>query len=126
MGREVQYLPAVDDKNTCCGLSPPAGLSVHRFEVDSDEYAVLAFPLPELHPPEALTAAEAAVAIGVAEGWSNEEIAKSRGTSTNTVANQLRRIYERLGISGRAELLRCCAVRRADLTPLLVRSEHLE
>lgn len=51
-----------------------------------------------------LTAAETAVALLVARGLSNAQIARARGTSASTVANQLERVYRALGVSSRAEL----------------------
>jgi DNA-binding NarL/FixJ family response regulator len=47
-----------------------------------------------------------AVAAYVAKGWSNGRIAEARRVSTNTVANQLRGIYEKLEISSRSQLAR--------------------
>lgn len=52
-----------------------------------------------------LTTAERAVATLAVEGLSNAEIATRRGSSERTVANQLARIYEKLGIGSRAELV---------------------
>ena len=53
---------------------------------------------------EALTAAERAVVELAARGLSNSEIARTRGRSARSVANQLATIYRELGISGRREL----------------------
>ena len=53
---------------------------------------------------EALTAAEIEILSLLLAGNSNTEIAKSRGTSVRTVANQIASIYRRFGVSGRAEL----------------------
>lgn len=57
--------------------------------------------------PEALamlTAAERAVARAVLRGVTNADIASSRGTSTRTVANQLRNVFAKLGVRSRGEL----------------------
>jgi DNA-binding CsgD family transcriptional regulator len=89
----------------------PAGLQATRFELDGSEYVVFAFPVPELQPPPGLTAAEQEVVRGVLRDQSNIEIAAARGTSVRTVANQLQSIFRKLGISGRAELVRCCDAR---------------
>jgi DNA-binding CsgD family transcriptional regulator len=51
-----------------------------------------------------LSEAEHAVAWLAAEGHSNEEIARRRGSTSRTVANQLGEVYRKLGISGRREL----------------------
>jgi DNA-binding CsgD family transcriptional regulator len=53
-----------------------------------------------------LSAAERDVARRVSAGWSNRQIADSRGVSHNTVGNQLATIYRKLGIRDRHELIR--------------------
>jgi DNA-binding CsgD family transcriptional regulator len=59
--------------------------------------------------PNGLTHAEQGVVRAILAGRSNAEIAAARGTSVNTVANQLRSVYAKLGISGRVELIRRCS-----------------
>ncbi|AKV00214.1 hypothetical protein AKJ09_06877 [Labilithrix luteola] len=57
--------------------------------------------------PEALarlTEAEREVASAVSRGLDNAAIALARGTSVRTIANQLRRIFEKLGVKSRGEL----------------------
>lgn len=51
-----------------------------------------------------LTPAERETAVLAAAGRSNKEIAAQLVLSTRTVENRLQRVYEKLGISGRAEL----------------------
>jgi DNA-binding CsgD family transcriptional regulator len=51
-----------------------------------------------------LTVSEMAVAELALRGLSNSEIARTRGTTIRTVANQLARAYEKLGLHGRSEL----------------------
>jgi DNA-binding CsgD family transcriptional regulator len=85
------------------------GLGVAVFELEGEQYALLSFELPRSKLPARLTPAERGVALLVLEGMANAEIARARNTSTHTVANQLRRIYEKLGVAGRTELVqRCC------------------
>lgn len=48
---------------------------------------------------------EEEVARLVAEGMTNREVAESLGLSEHTVSNYLFRIYEKLGLSGRVELV---------------------
>jgi DNA-binding CsgD family transcriptional regulator len=52
-----------------------------------------------------LAAREAEVANLVAESLSNKEIARKLGISEHTVSNYLFRIYNKLGISSRVELV---------------------
>jgi DNA-binding CsgD family transcriptional regulator len=62
---------------------------------------------PALHAVETrvvLTPAERQVAALAAAGRSNKEIAAELYLSLRTVENYLHRAYEKLGVSGRAEL----------------------
>jgi DNA-binding NarL/FixJ family response regulator len=52
-----------------------------------------------------LPPAELAVIRGLIEGVSYVQIAKRRGTSTRTIANQITAVFRRLKVSGRSELL---------------------
>jgi DNA-binding NarL/FixJ family response regulator len=54
--------------------------------------------------PDALAEAERLVAEFAAAGWSNEQIAKRRGVSIHTVANQLTSVYRKIGVRDRYEL----------------------
>jgi DNA-binding CsgD family transcriptional regulator len=55
-------------------------------------------------PRGSLTKAEQQIANRAVRGQTNAEIAKARKTSPRTVANQLARIYEKLGVRSRLEL----------------------
>ena len=55
---------------------------------------------------ERLTEAERAIAPLVAKGYTNEEIARLRGTATRTVANQLAALYRKLDVTSRVEMAR--------------------
>lgn len=60
-----------------------------------------------------LSPAEYAVARCLIEGLNYDEIARSRGTSPRTVANQLAAVFRRVGVTGRCRLvqyLACSAV----------------
>ncbi len=61
-------------------------------------------PIDEADIPE-LTPAERDVARLAAAGWSNAEIARERGSSERTIANQLATVYRKLGIGSRVELI---------------------
>jgi DNA-binding CsgD family transcriptional regulator len=103
---------------TLPGLPPPKGLEAHAFTVGADDFVLLM--VPRLAPvlPSTLTAAECDVARLANEGRSNVEIARKRRTSRNTVANQLRSIYQKLGISNRVELAHAC-VAPTDALPVM-------
>ncbi|MDB4938319.1 MAG: hypothetical protein JWP87_5291 [Labilithrix sp.] len=54
----------------------------------------------------ALSSVELEVATYVTRGWSNQRIALERQVSPRTIANQLRTVYEKLGITSRSQLAR--------------------
>lgn len=66
---------------------------------------VLVFSVPALELPEALSESERSVAKALIAGYSNAEIARSRRTSSKTVANQLYGMYRKLGVGSRDELV---------------------
>jgi DNA-binding NarL/FixJ family response regulator len=55
---------------------------------------------------ESLSPVELEVATYATRGWSNERIAGERQVSVHTIGNQLRAIYEKLGITSRSQLAR--------------------
>jgi DNA-binding CsgD family transcriptional regulator len=69
-----------------------------------EDLAVLELRRREVVQPDCLTRAEHEVALLVLEGKTNADIARLRRTSARTVANQLRSVYNKLGVSSRAEL----------------------
>jgi len=97
-------------------LAPPAGLEITSFKIGSEEYVVLAFNAPtkqeSVEGPKRLTASERAVMAFILQGRSNAEIARARGTSASTIANQVSMLYRKLGVSSRREL---CARERASI-----------
>lgn len=64
-----------------------------------------------------LTRREHEIVSGVAEGMKNREIAELLHVSENTVKNHMFRIFERLGISSRAELVLYLLGQRIDRWP---------
>ncbi|MCA9641207.1 MAG: LuxR family transcriptional regulator [Polyangiaceae bacterium] len=60
---------------------------------------------PSQSAPVELTESEADVYQALLSGASNAQIARKRGTSPNTVANQVAAIFSKLGVSSRQELL---------------------
>lgn len=79
---------------------------VTPFQVESEELVVLSFPLDAPVTDIALTPSELEIAAAVREGKSNADIARIRGTSVRTVANQLAGLFRKLGVRSRSELIR--------------------
>jgi DNA-binding CsgD family transcriptional regulator len=86
-------------------LAAPAGLQALGFELGGEEFLVLAWPSAPLELPALLTSAEREVVALVRGGLSNGEIARRRGRSVRTVANQVASIFGKLGVGSRAQLV---------------------
>lgn len=86
-------------------LPAPINLAVRFVEVGGETLAVLSFDWVPPAAPLDLTAAERAVFVGLVRGDSNAEIARERGTSMRTVANQVASIFRKAGVHSRSELL---------------------
>lgn len=85
-------------------MKSPPDVRVSELRVGEQRYLVVSRPLaPRRH---GLTEAEWHVARLAAGGASNQEIAEERRTSVRTVANQMARVLEKLGVSGRRQLAR--------------------
>ena len=86
-----------------------ATLVVARYSTQADEangeLRVISTPRPDLALATLLPEAELAVICSLVEGRSYQEIARQRGTSTRTVANQISAVFRRLRVSGRNELV---------------------
>jgi DNA-binding NarL/FixJ family response regulator len=82
----------------------PRGLAVDLFEIDQDEYAVFLWGTDEPKPD--LTEAERSVLELLVTGASNADIARARGSSKHTVANQVRSLLHKLGANSRYDLMR--------------------
>jgi two-component system nitrate/nitrite response regulator NarP len=77
------------------------------------------FPFLDPRPPAAdpragLTARERELLEGLAEGLSNEGLARRFGLSPNTVKFHLRNLYEKLGAANRAQAVALLLQRRVD------------
>jgi DNA-binding CsgD family transcriptional regulator len=80
--------------------STPPSISQH--EVGDLVFATIGVEAPE--GLARLSQAERVIAQHVLRGLSDKQIARARGTSPRTIANQLRRIFEEFGVNTRAEL----------------------
>ncbi len=89
-------------------IKAPDAFAAWWMRIGSDEFVLFEIPEPLRGPDGAglpgLTAAEADVARYVLAGLSNAEVARRRGSSPRTVANQVARIFRKLGIASRNEL----------------------
>lgn len=81
---------------------PPLG--AWRLPVGDEPLVVLELPGELRVPAGLLTPAEQAVADLLLRGHSNAEIAERRGVSARTVANQVARVLEKLGVGSRHAL----------------------
>ena len=75
-----------------------------RLEIDGTELFLLGTPSLSECLPDDLTKAEKDVAALVLKGFSNREIARARGTSVRTIANQVAAIFRKLKVAARVEL----------------------
>ena len=82
----------------------PGAIDASRFTVGGEELAVLTIPQLPAVDLTTLSPAERDVCLHMLRGLSNTEIAKARGTSINTVDNQIAAIFRKLGINSRSEL----------------------
>lgn len=88
-------------------LADPARMDRLDVRVADDELGVLSVDArPRGDAASALSASELAIASYVARGFSNARIAAERQVSPRTIANQLRSIYEKLGVTSRSQLVR--------------------
>ncbi len=74
---------------------------------------VLSFAIPDGDERAALSPVESEVVTLVLQGRSNREIARLRGTSARTVANQIASVFRKVGVRSRLELVAHAAIVRA-------------
>ena len=72
---------------------------------DDRELRVIGIPRPDQSLSALLPRAELQVIRSLIEGLSYQDIAKLRGTSTRTIANQITSVFRRLRVSGRNDLV---------------------
>lgn len=83
---------------------PPPRLAAFHIDVDGGPLALLTYEVETDAQLTSLSNAERAVMHALLEGKSNAQIAAARGTARRTVANQVARLFEKLGVRSRAEL----------------------
>lgn len=83
-----------------------SSISAGRFKSNGDDYAYVALDGARYPPPlDVLTTSEAEVVLWICSGRSNAEIGRARGRSERTVANQVKAVFRKLGVTSRRELL---------------------
>lgn len=88
-------------------LADPSRMDRLDVDVADRDVGVLAVcARPRGAAAEVLSIVELEVTSYVARGWSNERIAAERQVSPRTIANQLRSIYDKLGVTSRSQLVR--------------------
>ena len=98
-----------------CGLTAKLSFIQHA----GQQLRVVAGPRPDQRLSEIAPPAELAVVRSLVEGLCYQDIARRRGTSTRTIANQITAVFRRLRVSGRNELLqRLFFVEGAGHSPL--------
>lgn len=95
----------------------PPGLRCLPVEIGSVTVVVVTFRRDAGTSTQLLTTAEERVVRAIFEGKSNEAIARERGTSPRTVANQVASVFRKCGVASRAELLAHYLVELSDLPP---------
>lgn len=78
-------------------------MTAERFAIDGVE--MVAFHWDTAPPSPVLTAAESAVLDRLLQGASNADIARVRGASPRTVANQVASVLRKLGVASRYQLM---------------------
>ncbi len=81
---------------------PQGSALAYRFQHEGQEHVIVTVPLRVRLDP-ALTPAEISVARLIVAGRSNADIARTRGTSVRTVANQVASLLRKLGLGSRAQ-----------------------
>lgn len=89
---------------------------MYRVRNDGKEQLVVTAERPDRTLPAELTPSEAAVVRLLVEGNTHEQIGFLRSTSRRTVANQLASAFQKIGVSGRTELLSLLITRASHVT----------
>jgi DNA-binding NarL/FixJ family response regulator len=82
----------------------PDDVEIEIAEIAGERLAILSWPVAR-SVVSALSPTEEAVLRGIATGMSNAAIAKQRGTSPRTVANQVAALLKKFGVGSRYELV---------------------
>jgi len=104
-------------KNPSRGLPPPPGLQAISITIAGEGLLVLSFEIAPPELPSILSDGERDVARRLLDGDTYEQVATARGSSRNTVANQVANIYRKLGVRSVSELADLTGSGRAGSRP---------
>ena len=82
----------------------PWGLCASRIRWSGGDYQVLTYAAPFWPLPPCLTRAEQSIVLELVAGARHRDIARARGTSERTVANQVASIFRKLNVGSRLDL----------------------
>lgn len=86
-------------------LPVPRGALAFTLEHAGEEHLVVSLGTPrEIAWPATLTASERAIAAHIVAGRSTEQIARARGRSSRTIANQIASLLRKLEVASRVQL----------------------
>jgi DNA-binding NarL/FixJ family response regulator len=88
-----------------CATDDTRLATASAIEEGDQQLRVFSVPRPDERLISLLPPAELAVVRHLVEGLCYQEIARLRGTSTRTIANQITAVFRRMRVSGRNELL---------------------
>ncbi len=91
-------------RSTRVTFMPPVGLVARRLDAGRERFVVFEWMGTRDVDSTTLTPAERAILSALLRGLSNAEIARTRGTSRNTIVNQVGSIFRKLGVRSRSEL----------------------
>ena len=98
-------IPSADSKPSEVRPQSPAGLSADVVQLDSSPLLILSFPVPTDDVLASLSVAEREVALLIASGKTNSDIAHMRGVSKNTIAKQVAAVLRKTRATSRFELI---------------------
>jgi DNA-binding NarL/FixJ family response regulator len=84
-------------------LNEPS-LTATRIRREGSDYLIVTYTAPRWSPPPCLSKTEQSIVLDLVAGASNQVIARRRGTSPRTVANQVASIFGKLNVHSRMEL----------------------
>jgi DNA-binding NarL/FixJ family response regulator len=85
-------------------IPPPSGLEAKIAGRGAAERLLLHYPCPPWRLPPTLSASERTVVRNILDGASQRDVARARGTSQRTVANQMASVFRKVGVGSRVEL----------------------